>query len=250
MALCPQNRRRFIGFLGLLILLGVAWKDASATWSIVAVDSVTREVGSAGASCSGYVAGIVGVVPGWGVMVAQARSNSHARHYGLAMLARGASPTEVVRAVANEEFDSNWEEQQYGVVALGFEDASAAFTGANTYSWRGDIQGYGVSVQGNILTGPEVLDEVLAAFHSASDSSQTLGGRLMAALEAGAGVGGDRRCGNQTALSSYLVVANPNDEADAPSLSLVVAGQERGGRNPVRLLRLRYDRWVEEHFRR
>lgn len=249
MDLCPQNCRRLTGFLGLLILLGFAWKDASATWSIVAVDPVTREVGSAGASCTGYVAGIVGVAPGWGVMVAQARSNSHARRYGLAMLAQGASPEEVVAAVANEEFDLNWQEQQYGIAALGFEDASAAYTGANTYSWRGDVQGYGVSVQGNILTGPEVLDKVLAAFLSPSDSSQTLGGRLMAALEAGGEVGGDRRCGNKTALSSYLVVANPDDDVDSPSLNLVVAGQERGGRNPVRLLRLLYDRWVEEHLR-
>lgn len=230
------------------VVLAILWvassPAASATWSIVAVDPVNQEVGSAGASCTGYVAGIVGLAPGRGVLVAQARSNGHARRHGVAMLAEGSSPADVVAAVANEAFDPNWQDQQYGVAALGFEDAPAAFTGSTTHGWQGDLQGYGVSVQGNILTGPEVLDGVLAAFQSPPDSSATLADRLMAALEAGSEAGGDSRCGRQTALSSYLVVAGPEDTAERPSLCLVVPGQKRGDRNPVHVLRSRYDRWT------
>ena len=40
-----------------------------ATWSIVAVDETTQDVGSAGASCTGFIAGIVELAPEHGVIV-------------------------------------------------------------------------------------------------------------------------------------------------------------------------------------
>jgi uncharacterized Ntn-hydrolase superfamily protein len=230
-----------VGFTALVVSVT---EEASATWSVVAVDPVTREVGSAGASCTPFVAGIVAVAPGKGVIVAQAMSNSEARRHGAAMLAKGASPAQVIAAVANKEFDSDWQEQQYGVAALGFEDASAAFTGTATYAVKGDLQGYGVSVQGNILTGKEVIERALAAFLAPPvkpATSRPLAERLLAALEAGAEVGGDKRCGQQTAMSSYLAVAKPDDDPVHPS-TLVIVREDEGGANPVRVLRERYER--------
>jgi hypothetical protein len=52
---------------------------------------------------------------------------------------------------------------------------------------------------------------------------------------------GDRRCGEQRALSAYLVVTQPSDAARTASLGIVIPGQPTGGANPVVLLRRKYD---------
>jgi uncharacterized Ntn-hydrolase superfamily protein len=214
---------------------------AFATWSIVAVDRVTREVGSAGASCTAFVAGIVGLAPGRGVIVAQAMSNATARRRGVALLMERTNPADVLKAIIDPRFDPNWEDQQYGIAALDV-DRAVGFTGARTHASRGDRQGSGFSVQGNILTGAEVLDRAFATFTASSGTSLSLAERLLSALEAGAAAGGDTRCGSQTARSSYLVVAKPGDAADRPSVRLIVPGQRRGRANPVILLREMFDR--------
>ena len=70
-------------------------------------------------------------------------------------------------------------------------------TGAGCLTWAGGRTADGVAVQGNILTGPEVVDAILAAFAAATGP---LPDRLLAALLAGDRAGGDaavasrRRC--------------------------------------------------------
>jgi uncharacterized Ntn-hydrolase superfamily protein len=217
-------------------------RPASATWSVTAVDPRTREVGIAGASCTPNVMGIAGVVPGRGVIAAQALTNGAARRRGMEMLRAGASPAEIVRTVTDSVFDPVYPMQQYGVAAL--DHAPAAYTGAETDAWRGHQVDAEVSVQGNILTGPGVVADAMAAFRAAAaDSAMTLADRLLLALEAGAAAGGDARCPGQTALSAFLIVAGPDDRRDAQHLRLYVNGQAEGGRNPVVLLRQRYDEW-------
>jgi uncharacterized Ntn-hydrolase superfamily protein len=218
---------------GALIVCLVA--PVQATWSIVAVDSRTREVGSAGASCTPYVAGIVALAPGRGVIVAQAMSNSQARRRGVELVARGGSPSAVVAAITHPSFDDAFAQQQYGVAALGFFDRPAAFTGSGTHAWAGHLLAPGVAVQGNTLTRADVLTATMAAFQR--DPWRPLAERLLAALEAGAARGGDRRCGAQTARSAYLLVARPGDSADQPTVRFLVRGQREGGANPVTLLR-------------
>jgi uncharacterized Ntn-hydrolase superfamily protein len=217
--------------------------DAAATWSIVAVDPRTEEVGSAAATCTDYVERIVGVAPGHGVIVAQARSHRDARLHGVQMLLDGASPKTVLGTVANTEFDPHVLERQYGIVTLGFGAASAAFTGADTGKWSGHATSEGVAVQGNILPGPDVVHAAMTAFEESE--AFWLGERLLRALEAGSVAGGDRRCGEQGALSAYLVVAQPGDPVDAPSLNLIVPEQPSGGPNPVPLLRKQFETWRE-----
>lgn len=236
-----STARACIPFVTRVLLVVLIWlvpAQAGATWSIVAVDRTTREVGSAGASCTGFVAGIVALAPGHGVIVAQALSNGLARRHGLELLMKGGSPVQAIKAIATPEFDGRWQEQQYGAAALGFD--AAAFTGASTPNVRGDLQADGVSVQGNILGSNNVLPRTLTAFRNSK--SPTLAGRLLEALEAGSAAGGDKRCGPQKALSSYLVVARPGDNALAPSVKLIVPGQRPGGANPVQLLRAQYER--------
>ncbi|BCS32657.1 hypothetical protein TBR22_A18710 [Luteitalea sp. TBR-22] len=219
--------------VALSIHLGVT--PAAATWSLVAVDARTREVGSAGASCTPFVAGIVALAPGRGAMVAQAMSNGAARRRGVRLLADGGSPSAIVAAISHPTFDDTFEEQQYGVVALGFFDRPAAFTGARTHAGAGHLLAPGVSVQGNTLAGQDVLTATMEAF--TRSAGRPLAERLLVALEAGALRGGDRRCGAQTAQSAYLVVAAPDDPAGRPRIRHVIPGQSQGGRNPVHLLR-------------
>jgi hypothetical protein len=57
-------------------------------------------------------------------------------------------------------------------------------------------------------------------------------------MEAGARDGGDSRCpAEQSALSAFLVVAQPGDTQGASSICLIAPNQERGGANPVLMLR-------------
>ena len=221
------------------ILLTV--QPVSATWSIVAVDRATREVGSSGASCVGWVANIVGVAPGRGVIVAQAMSNMDAKRRSVDLLAARTNPADVLKTIVAPGFDASSQERQYGIVALDF-DRAVAFTGNATGQSRGDRQGPDFSVQGNILAGPEVLERVFGAFTASVSRGVPLAERLLSALEAGAAAGGDSRCGRQTALASYLVVARPTDPPGEPSMRLIVPAQPAGGPNPVILLREMFER--------
>lgn len=240
-----MSRIKTVTLLGVAALMMLRPGAAAATWSITAVDPRTRQVGIAGASCTDFVYGIAGVAPGRGVIVAQAMSNMEAKALGMKMLREGASPQAVLAAITDPAFDDDFSEQQYGVVALGFEDRPATYTGRDTPGWKGDLRGYGVSVQGNILTDEQVVRNALAAFQKAAkDGKTSLADRLMAALEAGtAGGGGDRRCGAQRARSAFVVVEVPTPGGKPPYLLINVTGHEAGGANPIELLRRKYDEW-------
>ncbi len=233
-----HERTRSFGRVALVTLIMLAAVPVRATWSIVAVDPGTREVGSAGASCTSYVAGIVGLAPGHGVVVAQARSNAEARRRAVHLLARGGSPSAIVAAISHPSFDRDFAHQQYGVASVHFFDRPAAFTGASTPGQQGQLLAPGVAVQGNILTGADVVAATMAGFQH--EPRRPLAERLLAALEAGGAKGGDRRCGAQTARSAYLIVARPGDSPRAPSVRIIVGGQAKGGPNPVLLLRQQY----------
>lgn len=240
-----MSRRRALAILALAVFSLSPQRPARATWSITAVDPETRQVGIAGASCTDFVYGTAGVAPGKGVIAAQAMSNMKAKSLGMKMLLEGASPQEVLAAITDPAFDPDFSAQQYGIVALGFEGRPATYTGAGTPGWKGDLRGYGVTIQGNILTDAGVVRNALAAFQKAAKGKKmSLADRLVAALEAGAeGGGGDRRCGEQRARSAFVVVESPTPNGKTPYLLINVTGQEAGGANPLELLRRRYDEW-------
>jgi uncharacterized Ntn-hydrolase superfamily protein len=234
-------RCSFCWLLAALLLL--AARPALATWSIVAVDTASGEVGSACASCTATVGGIVAIVSGKGVIVAQAASNPKAREKAVELLRQGYSPREIVAQISDVWFDANRAQQQYGVVSLAQAGRAAGFTGGETPDAHADLQAYGVSVQGNTMAEANFAKAMLAAYRQAHrNPAFRLADRLLAALETGARAGGgDKRCGRrQTALSAYLVVVKPGDTPDAPSLSLIVPDQLRGEANAVELLRWKY----------
>lgn len=71
----------------------------------------------------------------------------------------------------------------------------AAHTGADCVTWAGHIAGDGVSVAGNMLVGPQVIEATLDGYYAATGP---LAERLMTAMEAGLSAGGDKR-GTQSA---------------------------------------------------
>ena len=201
---------------------------ALATWSLVAVDARTHEVGVAAASCihsDAYpIDEIAALVPGTGAVVAQALGNRAARDAIGEALARGESPAAALAAATAPGADA-WHGidlarlRQYGAVT--FEAGPVSYTGEWNGDWAGARAGEGVSAQGNLLRGPEVVEETLRAFERSAGACLTE--RLVAALEAGARAGGDRRCAPELgALSAFLAVAQPDEARGAPGLRLLL----------------------------
>jgi uncharacterized Ntn-hydrolase superfamily protein len=89
--------------------------------------------------------------------------------------------------------DAGRETRQLGIVTA--DGRAAAFTGAECLDWAGHRVGPGFAVQGNILAGEAVVDEMARAY---AETVGSLVERLVAALEAGQGAGGDKR-GQQSA---------------------------------------------------
>ena len=217
---------------------------AAATYSIAAVDRATGQVGGAGASCIGSesVRIIYGAAPGIGVVHAQALVNESGRDQAVSLLTLGREPATIIELITAGDFDSLAEQRQYGVVSL--DGLAAGFTGEDNGAFAGDRQGedgtFFVSVQGNILTGADVIDRAAEAF---GGNGCDLADRLMLALEAGAENGeGDSRCTGRgiPADSGFIQVDLPG-QPPGSYLRLEVIGT--GNDSPVVLLRERYDAW-------
>lgn len=213
-----------------------------ATWSVVAVDPVTGDVGAAGATCYPAVAAIARIVPGKGAVVAQGLSSFEARDHAINMLREGNPAKSVVEAITSKTVDQSFivvrQLRQYGVASLQADKATvASFTGFFTAQASGSREAAGVSVQGNMLASVDVLDKTLEQFVN-TPKSCGLAVALLNAIEAGAREGGDARCApEQSALSAFLFLAKPNDAANALTIRVVAPDQKPGEKNPVLMLR-------------
>ena len=149
--------RRLVELAGISALACLALtRPARATYSIVAADTQSREVGGAGTSCLDgqdvYV--IYGSVPGVGAVHAQARLNERGRDRAVELVARGVSPPDVIAEITSPAFDPGASSRQYAVVTA--DAVGAAFTGSAAQSHASDVQGrdgaFAYSVQGNITS--------------------------------------------------------------------------------------------------
>jgi uncharacterized Ntn-hydrolase superfamily protein len=213
------------------------------TWSLIVLDNETKEIGVAGASCSGYVAGIAGIVPGKGAIMAQAMGNMEAKARGMELIEAGVAPHEIITVITDPQFDSSFADRQYAVVTFDHLDAPANFTGNETAPYAGTLSGEEVSVQGNILVSREVLQAPWDAIMAARREKLPLYETLMRALEAGSLAGGDTRCGEQRATSAFVTMARPDDSVWNPYVNLVIHGVDQGDVNAVEVLRAEYERW-------
>jgi uncharacterized Ntn-hydrolase superfamily protein len=170
-----------------------------ATFSIVAADTETGEVGVAVASRFFAVGSVVPFGEGGvGAVATQANADVSFGPRGLELLARGVTPDEIVDILLRGEPSDNG--RQFGIVAA--DGSSSTYTGPGCLPWAGGRAGLNYAVQGNILAGEDVVIAMESAFLS---TLGTLADRMYAALLAGDAKGGDSR-GKQSAA---LIVRKP-----------------------------------------
>ncbi len=132
-----------------------------------------------------------------GALATQSYANLAYRPQGLMLLRTGTAAADVVAGLTAA--DPGRETRQLGVVdAAG---AGATYTGADCHAWAGGVSGDGYAIQGNILTGQDVVAAMERAWRAGADLP--FGRRLVSALAAGDRAGGDSRGRQSAAL--YVV---------------------------------------------
>jgi uncharacterized Ntn-hydrolase superfamily protein len=162
------------------------------TYSILVHDAATGAFGAAVASRFFAVGALCTYAEGGvGALSTQALINPQYGPDGMALLRAGASAASVVATLVDQ--DPGREQRQLHVI-----DAAgrvAQHTGPHCVTWAGHQKGEHISVAGNMLAGPAVLDAMLQGYAAATGS---VAERLIAALQAGEDAGGDKR-GKQSA---------------------------------------------------
>jgi len=265
-----------------LVLLCVLAAPASAfaTWSVVAVDLRTRRVVIASATCvdqnDEFLKGVQAVVvPGKGVAACQAAvDGTHANQMLVYQeLQKGTDPKAIIELLSK---DPAFQSRQFGILDL--QGRRAGHSGLTNGYVSQDIQGQVpdteifYSIQGNILRPGQVVPNAVEAFLSTSGAMTD---RVMAAMEAADGSGGDSRCtcppwpsdgskpkipcDGKTAHVAYILMAEKDDTSGdshnngkyAMYLTVSQPGPDHGPNiikqgenlNPVKTLRIRYDEW-------
>lgn len=162
------------------------------TYSILVRDPDTGAFGAAVASRFFAVGALCTHAEGRiGALSTQALVNPMYGPDGMALLRQGEPAQSALDQLVLP--DPGRDQRQLHII-----DASggiAQHTGPGCVAWAGHRHGPGISVAGNMLAGPGVLDAMLAGYAAASGP---LALRLVAALQAGQDAGGDKR-GRQSA---------------------------------------------------
>lgn len=205
------------------------------TWSIIARDSTTGQIGIAVATRFFAVgARVPHIAPMFGGIATQALVNPYYGIDGVGLLRQGKAPEDIVATLIAA--DDGRESRQLHIM-----DASgriASHTGKDCVDWCGHLEGEGFSIAGNMLAGASVLDDTAAAYmaHAKLPFAQ----RLIAAMKAGEAAGGDKR-GKQSA--AVLI----HGEEEWSNLDLRVDDHADPLAELARLERVSRERWV--HFR-
>lgn len=238
--------------LSFLLFLSSQFK-AQDTFSIVAVDTITGEIGSAGASCldniqfpgSNGAIIISDILPGRGAIHTQSYWNATNQTNARLRMEEGMSPDQIIAWLKANDAQGGfaWVNRQYGVVDFDAQGhpRSAALTGNGCLDWKGHRLGANYAIQGNILLGPQILDSMEARFLAATGS---LSDRLMTCLQGANVPGADSRClqNGTSSLSAFVRVAKPGDADDNLWLDLNVPSLP-AGMEPIDSLQRLYDQW-------
>jgi len=256
--------------------------SAFATWSVIAVDRATGRVVIASATCvdrdDQFLMGVQAViVPGKGVAACQAGVDGTHKNQMLVFqeLQKGTDPKRIVEMLSE---DPAYQSRQFGILDLQGRRAghSGLTNGYVSQDLQGQVPGTEIyySIQGNILRPGSVVPNAVQAFLKTNGA---ITDRVMAAMEAADGSGGDSRCvcpawpndgtkppipcDGRTAHVAYILMAEPKDTSGdshnngkyAMYLTVSQPGPDKGpgqikagageNLNPVKTLRLRYDAW-------
>lgn len=269
--------RMFFVLMSLLLLLP---PSASATWSVIALDKSTGRVVIASATCvdrdDQFLMGVQAVVvPGKGVAACQAGVDGTHKNQMLvfAELQKGTDPKRIIDILSE---DPAFQSRQFAILDLQGRAAghSGLSNGYVSQDVHGQVPGTEIfySVQGNILRPGQVVPNGVQAFLA---TKGTITDRVMAAMEAADGSGGDSRCvcppwpgdGSKPAIAcdgrtshvAYILMAeradangdSHNNGKYAMYITVSQPGADKGlhairageNLNPVKTLRIRYDEW-------
>lgn len=168
------------------------------TWSIIARDERTGAFAVAVTTCAFAVGARVPAGGGRiGALASQAFTNPLYMVDGLRLLQEGRKAEEIVKILT--QADSGRDHRQVHVIDR--DGQTARFTGSACVDWCGSVFADNVSVAGNMLAGPQVVEETLAAYRAGR--ALEFDARLLAALDAGQRAGGDKRGKQSAALKIW-----------------------------------------------
>jgi hypothetical protein len=247
---------------------------------VIAVDRTTGRVVIASATCVDrddlFLMGVQAViVPGKGVAACQAAVDGTHKNQMLVFeeLKKGTDPKAIIEMLSQ---DPAFQSRQFGIVDL--QRRSAGHSGLTNGYVSQDIQGQVpgtqifYSIQGNILRPGQVVPNAVQAFIKTQGSVTD---RVMAAMEAADGSGGDSRCvcppwptdgsrppipcDGRTSHVAYILAADAKDTSgdshNNGTYSMYITASQPGpdkgpnqirpgeSLNPVKTLRVRYDAW-------
>jgi hypothetical protein len=251
-----------------------------ATWSVIAVDRGTGRVVIASATCvdrdDQFLMGVQAVVvPGKGVAACQAGvDNTHQNQLLVFQeLQKGTAPKQIIELLSK---DPAFQSRQFGILDLQGRRAghSGLTNGYVSQDIQGQVPGTEIfySIQGNILRPGTVVPNAVQAF---LNTKGAITDRVMAAMDAADGSGGDSRCtcppwptdgskpaiacDGKTAHVAYILMAEKGDtNGDSHNngkyttyITVSQPGPDHGPNtikpgenlNPVKTLRMRYDAW-------
>ena len=200
------------------------------TWSIIARDAsgafgiaIASRFFAVGALCPHVRSGV-------GAVATQALVNPLYAGPALDDMARQLDPAEIIARLTAA--DEGCDHRQLHMIDN--HNKSAAYTGAACIDWCGHMAGAGFSVAGNMLAGPQVIAATAAAYEV--NAALPFAQRLIAALAAGEGAGGDKRGKQAAALLVYTT-------EDYPALDLRVDDHA----DPMAELQRLYDKSLERY---
>jgi uncharacterized Ntn-hydrolase superfamily protein len=206
------------------------------TWSIIAREEVTGQIGIAVATRFFAVGALVPhIASDIGAIATQALVNPYYGIDGLKLLRQGKSPHETMEALL--AVDPGRESRQLHI--MDNSGRIAAHTGRDCIDWCGHIASDGFSIAGNMLAGAAVLDDTAMAYQAHPELP--FAQRLVTALRAGELAGGDKR-GKQSAA---LLI---HGSEDWPDLDLRVDDHHDPLAELARLEQVSREHWV--HFRK
>jgi uncharacterized Ntn-hydrolase superfamily protein len=184
------------------------WRDSLVfhTFSIAAIDPRTGEVGVAVTTrvpCVGN--GVPWVRAGIGAVATQASTRTEYGNELLDALAKGEAPDAALKRLLAG--DSAAASRQIGVIDI--HGRSAQHTGTGPQDWKGQRAGKNFVTQGNVLTGPQVLDAVAKSFEASEGLPRHLADRLIDAIAAGHAQGGDQRHGLRQSAAVIVADSRP-----------------------------------------
>jgi uncharacterized Ntn-hydrolase superfamily protein len=112
-------------------------------------------------------------------------------------------PADVLHSLLAD--DAGREHRQFHLIDA--EGTVAAHTGIQCLEWSGQVTGVNFSVAGNMLAGPQVIEDTAQVYDAACDLP--FAERLIAAMMAGEAAGGDKRGKQAVALLICTTEAYP-----------------------------------------